>query len=335
MAITDLQIATLVEKYLRERDRFDKMATLVARRISAQLLACAIPHVPTFRAKDPESLRGKLTRDGQRHEFTALEREFAPSILDLAGVRILLYRPQDRRPSCDVIEGLFVVPEEPRFRRDYTDVNGYCACHRVVTLPDDILASDPALLNLAGVLCEVQVVTIGDHVWNELNHDILYKTPNGRPSEEQSNLLQLLRGQLNTVRDTVQMLMDATARQREANLTTIETPEDLSDALKVRTGSRLRGDFEQLRKLLAGVLTDLTRAELDNLPINGDDLIVAAERLRAVGVEDPDGVACVIGALWPTYGEDLLEVASSWRGRPGAVARLVQKLAEPRAEGTI
>ena len=161
------------------------------------------------------------------------------------------------------------------------------------------------------------------------------KTPNGRPSDEQSNLLRVLRGQLTTVLDTVQVLMNATERQRQANLTTIETPEDLSDALKVRTGSRLRGDFEQLRKLLAGVVTDLTRAELDNLPIGAGDLVAASERLKAAGVEDPDGVACVIGALWPTYGQDLLEVASSWRGRPGAVARLVQKLAEPRDEGTI
>ncbi|MCK6575790.1 hypothetical protein L6V77_32440 [Myxococcota bacterium] len=35
MALTDLQIATLIAKYGRERDRFEKMATIVASRLTA------------------------------------------------------------------------------------------------------------------------------------------------------------------------------------------------------------------------------------------------------------------------------------------------------------
>ena len=82
------------------------MATIVGRRLSGQLRSAAIPHVPTFRAKDPESLRGKLARDRHKHELASFEREFAPSILDLAGVRIMLYRPADEDPTCDVLGAL-------------------------------------------------------------------------------------------------------------------------------------------------------------------------------------------------------------------------------------
>src|SRR5216683_3012326 len=256
--LTELQIATLVEKYLRERDRFDKMSSLVARQLSAQLQASAIPHVPTFRAKDPESLRGKLNKDSQRHDFVAFEREFGPNVLDLAGVRTLLYRQSDLEPSCRVIEELFRVPTEERFRRDFIDARGYQASHRVVTLRDEMLSSDNSLVNLNGVFCEIQVVTLGDHIWNELEHDIRYKPPSGEPNAEQTGLLAVLRDQLNGVRTTVEHLMDATERQRLASLSVIDSPDDLSDVLKSRAGRRLHGDFGRLLDLLTGTLPSVT-----------------------------------------------------------------------------
>lgn len=335
MPLTELQIATLVERYLRERDRFDKMASTVARHLSAQLRASAIPHLPTFRAKDADSLSSKLTRDREKHEFSSFDREFAPSLLDLAGVRILLYRPRDQDPTCDVIERLFIVPTEERFRKDFLEPGGYQARHRVVLLRDEVLASDPSFLNLVGVYCEVQVVTIGDHIWNELQHDILYKTPTGMASSEQVAFLATLRDQLNSVRSSVHRLMEATERQRESKLTTIESPEDLSEALRSRTGRRLRGDFSGLLRLLKAALTTLTRADLDRLPLDVEDLEGASNRLHSATIGDADDIALVISALWPLYGRDFSEIAHSWRGRPGPVARIVLVLESAQGKGSI
>jgi ppGpp synthetase/RelA/SpoT-type nucleotidyltranferase len=264
-----------------------------------------------------------------------VEREFAPTLLDLAGVRILLYRPRDEEPTCDVIDELFTIPAGDRFRRDFQTPGGYQARHRVVSLRDEMLASDPGLRNLEGVLCEVQVVTFGDHMWNELEHDILYKTPTGHPSEAQSQMLRVLRQQLGVVKASVDELMDATERQRAANLTTIDSPDDLSDALKSRVGQRLRGDFEQLWKLLVGALSGLTRGALDQLPLDEQDLDHAVARLGAAGVVDFDGVGLVVAALWPTYGQDFVEIASSWRGRPGSLLRLLHALQQAQANGRI
>jgi ppGpp synthetase/RelA/SpoT-type nucleotidyltranferase len=183
--LTELQIAHLVDRYCRERDRIDKLASTVARHLSSRLRSAAIPHVPTFRSKDPESLRLKLARDRAKHDFRAFDREFGPSLLDLAGVRILVYRPRDVEPTCDIIDELFTVPEPPRFRKDYTAAAAYQARHRVATLRDEQVDSDPALANLRFVPCEIQVVTIADHIWNELEHDIKYKTPHGQPNDVQ------------------------------------------------------------------------------------------------------------------------------------------------------
>jgi len=329
LPLNALQIGLLVDKYQRELDRFEKMSAVVSRHLSAQLRASAIPHLPTFRAKALDSLREKLSRDFQKHEFLSLEREFGPTIKDLAGVRIMLYRPRDEDQACRVIEELFVVPTGDRFRRDFTDQDSYQARHRVVLLRDEMLYGDPGLLNLTGVLCEVQVVTLGDHIWNELNHDILYKTPTGEATHEQASHLRILRGQLNAVRTSVEALMEATERQRQVALTSIASPEDLSDALKSRTGRRLRGDFDRLLKLLSGVLREVTRANLDRLPIGPEELGDAAARLLDAGlsVEDED-VSLVVAALWPTFAQDFIDIAGTWRGRPSALAKTIQALAQ-------
>jgi ppGpp synthetase/RelA/SpoT-type nucleotidyltranferase len=180
-----------VEKYIRERDRYEKMAAAVTRRLTEQLLDAAIPHVPTFRAKEPESLKGKLMRDRKQLDFTLFEKDFAPHILDLAGVRVMLYRPQDETPTCNVIERLFPIPEGARFRRDLNLSKGYRGRHRVVGLSPEML-SEHVNTNLHEVLCEVQVVLFTHHVWNELEHNIGYKTPHGKPSSEQKSLLSQL-----------------------------------------------------------------------------------------------------------------------------------------------
>lgn len=335
MPLSELQIATLVERYIRERDRFDKMSSVVSRHLSIQMRASAIPYLPTFRAKDPQSLRAKLTADSQRHEFKDFEREFAPSVLDLAGVRILLYRQTDLDPTCQVVEELFHVPTEPRFRRDHTSPDGYQARHRVVALRDEMLASDTTFTNLIGVYCEVQIVTLGDHIWNELEHDIRYKTAAGAPTETQAELLTVLREQLNGVRTNVDRLMEATERQRAANLSAIESPEDLSEILKSRTGRRLHGDFGRLLDLLIGSLTSVTRAAIDGLPLDSNDLDRASVRLADADIQAADDVSIVIGALWPDYHEDFLEISGSWRGRPGSIARFLQKLETARKDGRI
>jgi ppGpp synthetase/RelA/SpoT-type nucleotidyltranferase len=335
VALTELEIATLVEKYLRERDRYDKMATVVSRRLSTQLRAFVIPHVPTFRTKDSESLSTKLTRKKSELEYESLMREFAPDILDLAGVRILLYRPRDQEQTCELIGELFDAPAEERFHRDYLHVDGYQARHRVVTLRDEALAGDSTLNNLVGVFCGVQVVTIGDHIWNELEHDIVYKTPTGKSSDAQDSLLKVLRGQLNTVRTTVDQLMEATDRQRQTGLTAIENAEDLSDALKERSGRRLQGDFDQLLNLLTVALRRLTPAELERLPIDAAELEAARARLLAAGIDEVDGVGLVVGALWPIYGDDFVEIAAGWKGRPGPIARLLRALSRAATEGRI
>lgn len=336
MALTDLQIATLVERYIRERDRFEKLAARVLRHVTNGLRNANIRHVPTFRSKDPTSLQGKLDRDRLEHTFEDLERDFAPRLLDLAGVRILLYQREHVERTCAIIEELFDCPRDELFRANHENARGYWACHRVVALREEMVASDPALANVATAYCEIQVTTLPDHIWNELEHDIQYKKPAGEPSEAQQALLQSLRGELNAVNGTVTELVAATERQKAENLTEIATVGALHQALKKRCGTAFSGDFGGLLRLLGGVLREVTLAQLQRLPLDATDIELGIDRLAKAGITAAnDDVAVVVAALWPMWGDDFRDLVSEWWGRPGPLNRAVRGLAEAAKRGTI
>ena len=334
--LTEFDIVDLVERYKRERDRFEKMATVVTNRLSAELRANAIRHLPTFRAKGPASLRGKLRILGPSKTMSDFEPEFAPSLSDLAGVRIMLYDRDDEVATCQIIERLFQLPQDERCRKDFLIADGYRALHRVVTLPSSMIRTDPSFLeNLAGVWCEVQVVTLADHVWNELEHDIVYKTPDGSASREQTALLGSLRSEIEAVCSTVRRIVDATARRKAENRAAIDSPVDLSAVLSERAGRRLSGSHSDLLRLLTGTLTEVTPAQLEALPLTGPDLEAAHQRLTTAGVAvgGAGDVGLVVAALWAGLGPDFLEVAAHWTGRPGPMAQLLRRIESAELAG--
>jgi len=206
----------------------------------------------------------------------------------------------------------------------------------VASLRPEEIDADPAAANLRFTPCEIQVVTIADHVWNELEHDIVYKTPHGHPTDVQKVLLKALRAQLNLVGETVVQLMDATDQQRVEASAPIESPDDLRRALDARTNRQLVGDFDGLLDLLSGVLREVTRTALHRLPLSRSDLDAAVPILEQAGQNaPPERLGLVIGALWRLYGEEFTEIVKARPGRPNAVGRLVRALDKATKEGKI
>ena len=179
-------------------------------------------------------------------------------------------------------------------------------------------------------------MTLGDHVWNELEHDIIYKTPLGRPTEAQDALLKTLRTQLDGIRETVNRLMDATERQRAENLAVIEFPEDLRQALRVCSGRTFVGDFARMLKLLGAVLREVTPAELHKLPLESVELDYGQARIATAGMSvTAEDLTIVVGALWPLHGPDFVEVVKTWPGKPGQITRVVRALNEAQEQGKL
>ncbi|MCE5265873.1 MAG: hypothetical protein LLG97_20375 [Deltaproteobacteria bacterium] len=135
-------------------------------------------HSVTCRAKDRKSFLTKVERAKGRYE--AIE-----DVTDIAGVRIITYFADDVDRVAEVIRDEFVIDADNSVdKRDLLDPDrfGYLSLHYVVTL-------NPARVSLGeyrrytGMKAEIQIRSILQHAWAEIEHDLGYKTVLGVPKE--------------------------------------------------------------------------------------------------------------------------------------------------------
>ncbi len=126
----------------------------------------------TSRAKDEDSLRSKLERKR--------EQGVQPSDLrldDLAGVRVLLYFKSDVQRIGDLLRREFHILAEENVEKHYPRCHqslGYSARHFIVSL-DDRRRQFAEYRRFRSLRCEVQVTTVLEHAWAEVEHDLYYK----------------------------------------------------------------------------------------------------------------------------------------------------------------
>lgn len=95
-------------------------------------------------------------------------------ITDKAGTRVVLRFQQEIEPVLQVIEENFniLAKEDKAEQLGYKKV-GYQAIHYDVTLRG--LAQDADGLDLGGLQCEIQVRTLCQNLWAEMDHQLSYK----------------------------------------------------------------------------------------------------------------------------------------------------------------
>lgn len=149
----------------------------------ANILSSAVALHPTLRlqavkhrAKDPASLAKKLA-DRKLLRSRRIEDE----IKDLAGCRLIFYTNADVaafmatrivRDNFDVVE----VKAHQAERQVQGEGRLYTSTHFTVCLASS-RASLPEYARFAGMKCEIQIQTVLDHAWAELDHDTFYKSP--------------------------------------------------------------------------------------------------------------------------------------------------------------
>jgi hypothetical protein len=114
-------------------------------------------------------------------------------------------------------------------------------------------------------------------VWNELEHDIKYKQPGGRPDEGQVELLASLRGELGLCARTVQRLMSRTAERSQSNEERLTGAQDLRRYLEGRLNRRVDGPFDELWEFLSRLVDRITPRAMDDLFVQGRQDASAAE----------------------------------------------------------
>lgn len=132
-------------------------------------------HSVTSRVKSKASVRQKLQRTDKRREFNDLT--------DVFGVRIITYFRNEVDVVAKLIEREFIVdPENSVDKRSLLDPDrfGYLSLHYVLQLKSERSAL-PENQGYKDIRFELQIRSILQHAWAEIEHDIGYKSSSGVP----------------------------------------------------------------------------------------------------------------------------------------------------------
>lgn len=194
MPLSEEQIQECQQRYLREYDRYSKMADLVYQKcLEIVQKKLTVRATVQRRAKNPKSFSDKLRKPEFRDRFNSTNEVFE-QISDLAGVRIATYLESDRQSVVEEIRQAFVGRNGEQPAIDIKDRNEarrhYRATHCQVYLAEEDFAGANA--NLEGTTCEIQVCSLLAHVFNEIEHDLQYKPLSGQLSEAEHEFIDQL-----------------------------------------------------------------------------------------------------------------------------------------------
>ena len=133
-------------------------------------------HSITYRVKTTESLRRKL-----------LQKQYKDlsEVTDLLGLRVITYFPLAVDIINSTIGELFAIDSlnsVDKRTNDNPAEFGYASLHLVASLSPDRLAHFENK-KFAGLKFEIQVRTLLQHAWAEIEHDIVYKPHSMVPTE--------------------------------------------------------------------------------------------------------------------------------------------------------
>jgi ppGpp synthetase/RelA/SpoT-type nucleotidyltranferase len=310
--LTDLEIELLVQRYLREMARYEEAARLVEDRLRRSLRANGFPRVLlSSRAKHPDDLRGKLVkkRGDARYSFAALDLAMDGVVTDLAGCRLIAYRPTEVEKIVRVVRETL---EEAHLRTPFErhdKSSGYRATHVLVHIPEQ-----DERVALRGAICEVQITSLAAHIFNELEHDIAYKDrrEHAPKQRERAALDDVLRA-VRALDPMVERLMTERDASVQGQASPLRDAEELRLALRLLAGKPLHGDFVQLYRLLDAVVDSLTIEALGKLGSVAALLEQGAARAEQLGLTSPDDVVQLVLGLDAYAGEFELAV-QQWRG---------------------
>lgn len=128
------------------------------------------------RVKSKKSFTSKINRPESK--YTEFEE-----ITDIAGIRIISYFENQIDNIAKLIEKYFIVDsansDNIKYRYDYKSF-GYLSLHYICQLPNNILKKDNNQ-KYTNLKIEIQIRSLLQHAWAEIEHDLGYKSKVGVP----------------------------------------------------------------------------------------------------------------------------------------------------------
>ena len=167
----DLHAACILEEYSRLKPLFAEIAERVHKRLKevfdeAGLLTAALE----YRVKTEPSLAGKLELKGAKYKDLF-------DLTDIVGVRVVTFYLDDVDKVASIVERLFDIDWEnsvDKRKAHEIDSFGYLSLHYICSLPEQDRPDEWP--EASRVRFEIQMRTVLQHAWANMNHDTGYKS---------------------------------------------------------------------------------------------------------------------------------------------------------------
>lgn len=201
------------------------------------------------RAKDVESFGKKASLPSPLNPDLPKYHDPLSEITDQAGIRVITFFPKTVDEVDQVVNAEFFVHEKSN-KADTLQLEehfGYQSVHYLVSLKSD-RTSLSEYAQYKGLIAEIQVRTILQHAWAEIEHDIQYKSsetipqPIRRRFMQLAGLLEIADREFQAIQDNdKQLRQEARNSVEEGKLESVEiTPDALKTYLDKKLGSDKR-----------------------------------------------------------------------------------------------
>lgn len=248
-------IEEYIENYKTQYEYYETISKIAARKLEDCFETSGIRAIVTFRAKNPRRLLEKIQNrniDKQYIDFSDIDDD----IVDLAGVRVALYFPNDLEHVEKIILSQFNVIKEKSFpetnKIEGKIFLGYKAKHFRVSLKNTDKINDRYIK----AKLEIQVASVLMHAWSEVEHDLIYKKYQGEVSSEEKKILDELNGLVLAGELALERLKDA-EKNRIERQKIISNKYQLSNILQgaynkdLKSFNLLLGDMDSLYNKLS------------------------------------------------------------------------------------
>ncbi len=259
------------------RPTYEQLAETVRNVLRMSIPASCPIHSIEFRAKGLDQFADKASKPMPRDTTIPKYADPLREITDLAGVRVITFFPRNIDDVCRATEAEFDVVEKADKGAELYAENkfGYQSIHYLVRLKRS-RTDLPEYARFDGKIVEVQVRTILQHAWAEMEHDIQYKSVQAIPPETRRRFMSLA-GMLEIADREFQAIQDADTRLKDQLRSDVEN--ELSRSVGKRPALSDAG-------LTEGHGEAVSPQERSYIPGSARALVEAGEYVRAVMVYD-------------------------------------------------
>ena len=168
----------IFKQYIDKKDIYDLFGKKLVDLIEGLLIREKIDYQSiSYRVKNEDSFRNKVVKKNKYKDIT--------DITDVCGIRIITYYSDTVDKVAKIISEQFEIDEENTIdKRKALDPDrfGYLSLHYVISLKEDRL-NLPEYSIFRNIKVEIQIRSISQHAWAEIEHDLGYKSKNEIPRD--------------------------------------------------------------------------------------------------------------------------------------------------------